>query len=65
MVSTIVQFIPREEREDGYGRREDGGPQFIFSVRPRGGFVASSRYIIAGDDCDRVYLTLQNRSLYT
>lgn len=48
-----------------YERSEDGGPKFIFPMWPCGGFVAPSRYIIAGDDYDRVYLTLQNRSLYT
>jgi len=44
-------------------KKRRGASKFIFSMRSRGGFIAS-HYVIADDDCDRVCLTLQNHSLY-
>lgn len=59
IVSTIVVCFTRR---NVWGERRWRTEVYLLYVAAR---RRPSRYIIAGDDCDRVYLTLQNRSLYT
>lgn len=54
-ISTTIHFIQRGETHASEAKTED---RSLSSVCGRG---PVARYVIAGDDCDRVYLALQNR----